>query len=63
MVKLHTGRKRSKETCINISESKKGIKQNSIWITDGEVNRKVPKNAGIPDGWKKGRNMAYLNSK
>jgi hypothetical protein len=57
-----TGKQHSEETKQRMSETKKGKKTGSdnsqygtMWITNGQENRKVKKNDVMPEGWKKGR--------
>ncbi len=49
--------KKRKETFekINHQQGEKNSQFNTIWITNGTENKKIKKDASIPDGWKKGR--------
>lgn len=53
-----TGKKYSEETKKKMSESKKGSHNSqfgTMWITNGNDNRKIKKEDLIPEGWYKGR--------
>ncbi len=40
---------------IEVSRNKKGVNSNTIWIHDGECERKIDCSMSIPDGWERGR--------
>ncbi len=59
-----TGKHHTEETIIKMSLAKKGkglrdsnSQYGTMWITNGEVNKKILKTDNIPDGWKKGRKI------
>ncbi len=60
-----SGVKQSQET-INKKLGEKNGSYGTMWITNGEENKKIPKNNIIPEGWKKGRTTKsyrlYINS-
>ena len=60
-IAFHTGRKRSLETRIAISEAKKGKPQNYCWITNESINKKMLKNSELPVGWRLGRIVPKLS--
>jgi len=56
------GRTHSEATLKQMSQSSKGqgigannSQYGTCWITNGEINKKIPKDTTIPDGWKLGR--------
>jgi len=59
-----SGKKHSEDSKKKISESNKNIGKGSknsqygtIWITNGQENKKIKKDDLIPDGWYKGRKL------
>ena len=57
MSKAHKGKILSDETKAKLSEytGDKNSQFGSMWITDGNKNKKINKDEKIPDGWRKGR--------
>ena len=51
-----SGVKQSKETILKKTGEKNGS-YNTLWITNGNENRKINKTDPIPEGWKKGRTV------
>jgi hypothetical protein len=49
-IKAHKGRVNSKEHNARISVSR----SRTIWITDGKINKHLPSDQDIPEGWKRG---------
>lgn len=52
------GLKFSEETKLKMSGSSSGSKNSqfgSVWITNGELSKKIAANDDIPEGWRKGR--------
>ena len=58
------GRQHTEETKYKISQTnsekqlgRKNSQFGTFWITDGNTNKKLPKNEHIPDGWTRGRTL------
>lgn len=51
------GKHHSEETRKKISETKKGVSINRVWVTDGVTNKFISKDDPIPEGWRYGRIM------
>lgn len=48
-------KKMSEKAKERLKKSENNSQYGSMWITDGESNRKIKKDDPIPNGWKKGR--------
>lgn len=57
---------KSKKGCSVSSEQRKKISEafrNKIWITDGNVSKRIKSSDRIPDGWKRGRGEQSIETK
>lgn len=53
----NTKKKMSDTAKLRLQDSTKNSQFGTMWITDGTSNKKIKKDAVIPEGWNKGRNM------